>query len=55
MPKVPGPDELVNVENFCKDKLELYERGELELPTNIVRYFENTVKSAAENIFEVRL
>lgn len=55
MPKVPGPEELINVADFCKDKLEMYERGELELPTNTARYFENTVKSAPENIFEVSI
>ncbi|KAI6184455.1 hypothetical protein M3Y97_00598000 [Aphelenchoides bicaudatus] len=54
MPIVAAPEELISVADFCKEKLELYHRGELELPTKTVQYFENTVKSAPENIFEVR-
>lgn len=55
MPQVPKPDDLVNVVDFCRGQLDKYERGDVELLPNTVRYFKSTIESASENLFEVCL
>jgi len=54
MPNVPGPETLIDSVDFCKQTIEKYEKGEVELSPNTVHYLNSLIESSKENVFEVK-
>lgn len=54
MPNVPKPDQIIKVVDFCKENLDKFEKGEIELSSNTVVYYKHAIAAASDNFFEAR-